>query len=112
MKKTTYIEGLKLVYSDRVIDRSGVDRANRQDRVEADAQANAQTNAQAGTGPAGEADCINAGLDERGLWHTPNPELICLDDHRSMSWIGLRNGCILGAAFWVGVVLVVWLATR
>ena len=114
MKKTTYIEGLKLIYSDRVIDRSdgtrtrrGVDQANRQDQAEADAQANTQTNAQAGRGPAEEADCLSTGLDERGLWHTPNPELI--EDAPTLSWESLRNGCILGGIFWAIVITLIYI---
>ena len=109
MKKTTYIEGLKLVYSDQVIDCRGVARANRQNQAEALKPITEDEHMDLAESVASEL--LQRGLDERGLWHTPNPELICLDDHRSMSWIGLRNGCILGAAFGAGVVLVVWLAT-
>ena len=108
MKKTTYIEGLKLIYSDRVIDRSdgtrtrrGVDQANRQDQTEANlatAQAIIAEMEQVGR------ESLYHGYDERGLWRTPNPELIVQD---TVSWELSRNAFILSAIVLVGLIWLV-----
>jgi hypothetical protein len=84
MKKTTYISGLTLRYSCQAIDRTGVEQANAQDQA--------------------EADCLSASLDERGLWHTPNPELIVQD---TVSWEVARNAFILSAIVLIGLIWLV-----
>ena len=83
MKKTTYISGLTLRYSCDVVDRTGVDAANAIDR---------------------EAAAILEQLDERGLWRTPNPELIVQD---TVSWELSRNTFILSAIVLIGLIWLV-----
>jgi hypothetical protein len=90
MKKTTYISGLTLRYSCQAVDRTGVDAANAQDQA--------------------EADCLSAGLDEKGLWHTPNPELI--EDAPTLSWESLRNSCIIGGIMWAVIIGLIWLVAH
>ena len=83
MKKTTYIHGLTMRYSCEAIDRTGVDAANAIDR---------------------EAAAILEQLDERGLWRTPNPELIVQD---TVSWELSRNTFILSAIILIGLIWLV-----
>ena len=83
MKKTTYIHGMTMRYSCEAIDRTGVDAANAIDR---------------------EAAAILEQLDERGLWRTPNPELIVQD---TVSWELSRNTFILSAIILIGLIWLV-----
>ena len=84
MKKTMYISGLTLRYSCEAIDRTGVAQANAQDQA--------------------EADCLSAGLDEKGCCHTPNPELIVQD---TVSWEVARNAFIFSAIVLIGLIWLV-----
>ena len=90
MKKTTYIHGLTMRYSCNTIDRTGVDAANAQDRAIITEHS--------------DGIRLEAGYDERGLWHTPNPELIVQD---TVSWQLSRNTFILSAIILIGLIWLV-----
>ena len=84
MKKTTYISGLTLVYSDTVIDRTGVDAANAQDRAIVTEHS--------------DGIRLEAGFDERGDWHRPEER-----DNRQHG-TGIVRAVALSLPFWIAAI--------
>jgi len=122
MKKTTYIEGLTLRYSCEVIDRTGVDAANAQDRAEAQAIIRDMRDALQVTDEEWDETCyemaaelMHTGADQTGRVRSGNPDTLCADStgargarHRPdnrQHGTGIVRAVALSLLFWIPAVI-------